>query len=87
MGNKAAKAAASRKRLFEPSPDEPNEKTRVEQSMLERNALIKEQNGINAEANNIQLFSLHQDELSAEYIRLLKIKKLKELKESLGIEW
>jgi len=53
--------------------------------MVERNALIKQQNSINDEANAIQLFSLEQDDISKEYMRLLKQKKLQELKASMGL--
>jgi hypothetical protein len=87
IGCKAAKKAASRKRLFR-AEDEAGEDSRAKMSiaLVERNEILKRQNDINSEANAIQLFCLEKDdEVSQEYLRLLKLKKLTELKASMGL--
>lgn len=61
-----------------------SEKKRIAEDYAKRNQLLEQQNAINSEANAIQLFSIDMDDVSKEYLNLLKQKKLRELRDSLG---
>ena len=84
MGSKASKKAGNRKRLFSlDSKGQDDYRLKTSTALAERNDILKRQNELNAEANAIQLYSLQDDDVSKEYLRLLKQKKLMELKSSI----
>ena len=87
MGSKASQKGASRKRLFgADDKSEEDSRAKISIALVERNEILKRQNDINAEANAIQFFCLEKDdEVLQEYLRLVKVKKLSELKASMGL--